>query len=186
MARKQCRVDATGSPPAHEDDDLITIYLKAAREYCEQDLGTAIAPTGVQIALTAFPSDQITLQSGPVISIMSITYFDTNEVEQVIDPSVYTLDTSGQLSYVRLNAGQEWPDSGVTNDPIRVNYVIGYTAEGDSPQTTPLPTSVKLAILLLRGHFYTHRESTIAANLAELPMGVCQLLSPFKLRSGFA
>lgn len=185
QARKQCKVDASGSPPTHEDDDLIAIFTSAAREWCEDELGRIVAPTLVETALSAFPAAEITLESAPASNV-SITYYDEDSVLQIVDPSIYALDTTGQVAVVRLLADQTWPTTDASNDNVRVQYIVGYSAAGDSPQDYPLPARIKTAILLVLGHLYAHRQNTIEGNLTEIPFGACALLSPLKLRKGFA
>ena len=185
MARKQCKVDAEGSPPAHEDDDLIALYLSASREWCEAYLGRIVAPTLVEIALSAFPT-RITLEQGPVLGVQSITYVNELGVDMVVDPGIYVLDTEGQIALIRLQPDEAWPNAKALPNSIRVRYVLGYSLPGDSPQDAPLPKGIQIAILLLLAHLYIHREATIDANLATVPMGVTAFLSPLKLRSGFA
>lgn len=185
MARKQCKVDAEGSPPAHEDDDLITLYLSASREWCEAYLGRIVAPTLVEIALSAFPT-RITLEQGPVLGVQSITYVNELGVDMVVDPGIYVLDTEGQIALIRLQPDEAWPNAKALPNSIRVRYVLGYSLPGDSPQDAPLPKSIQIAILLLLAHLYRNREATIDANLMTVPMGVTAFLSPLKLRSGFA
>lgn len=189
-ARKQCKVDAelVGSPPelAHEDDELISLFITTAREWVEAYLGLRVAQTGVQIALDAFDGS-ISLEEGPVLYVSSITYLDPDTgSELVVDSSIYELDTNDQIAVVKLRADQEWPDAKSGTNSIKVNYVIGYSAEGDSPQDAPLPKSIKTAILLLVAHLYKNREASTEKSLSEIPMGVTFFLSPIKLRRGFA
>ena len=42
-ARAHLRLDTFGSPPAHPEDDLISLYISAARQFCEDYLGHSIA-----------------------------------------------------------------------------------------------------------------------------------------------
>lgn len=212
MARKQCKVDAEGSPPAHEDDDLIALYLSAAREWCEAYMGRIVAPTLVEIALDEFPknfrtrpngwlpgqvfadftgvsllrSTQIVLEQGPVLGVQSITYVNEFGMDMVVDPGIYMLDTEDQIAAIVLHSGASWPEAKALPNSIRVRYVLGYSLPGDSPQEAPLPKSIQIAILLLLAHLYRNREATIDANLMMVPMGVTAFLSPLKLRSGFA
>lgn len=185
LARKQCRVDPEGSPPVHEDDELIELFLSTAREWCEAYLGKLIAPTLVEISGNEF-ADEITLESGPVLSVESITYYDEDGAQQTIDPGNYELDTTEQIAVIRLVGDATWPTTDGTNDNIRVRYTIGYSVVGESPQVAPLPKSIKTAILLLTNHLYENRSSTVEKALSEMPMGVRFFLGPIALRRGFA
>ena len=186
MARKQCKVDAEGSPPTHEDDDIIELFVSAAREWCEAYLGRAVAPTLVEISLDAFPDAEITLESGPVLGVSGLYYLDEDGIEQTLDPSVYRLDTTEPVAVLRLNTDESWPATENTTDAVRVQYTIGYSASGDSPQDAPLPKSIQVAILLLVAHLYENRSNTVVQALSNIPFGVTAFLSPLKLRKGFA
>ena len=205
MARKQCRVDPEGSPPTHEDDELIAVFLTAAREWCEDELGMNIAPAIAETSFDDFPGTTtitnsvgttatspgvLALESGPVLGILSIKYLDTDGLEQEVDWTTYYLDTDDQVAVVRLFTGDEddepWPTSNGTPNNVKVRYSIGYSLPTDSPQDAPLPARIKAAILLVLGHLYQNRSNTVEKNLAEIPLGAAALLSPLKLRKGFA
>lgn len=91
-ARAHLRVDAyddptsTASPPDQisDDDAWISAAIPAARAYCEQYLGRALATQTVEIATTGFPARSVTdppgpaiiLPFGPVQSVTSVDYLD--------------------------------------------------------------------------------------------------------------
>lgn len=186
IARKQCRIDPDGSPPTHEDDDLVTIYMSTAREWCEAYTGLALAPTTVQIALDAFPSGTLTLESGPVLGNITVNYLDTDGVEQTFGDSFYMLDTNAQIPVLRLLPDQAWPATQNVAGAVVVQYDIGFSTDSDSPISNPIPNSIKAAILLLTSHLYKNRDSTTEQALIETPMGVIHFLQPYIVRRRFA
>ncbi len=201
LARKQCRVDPTGSPPAHVDDDLIQLYISTAREWAESELGRTVAPSLVESTYDEFPADTtmknsagtavtragtLTLESGPVLSVTSITYLDPDNIEQTVDPTLYTLDTTKEIAVVRLVSGESWPDTSSEPNAVTVQYMVGYSFDADSPQDQPMPRRIKVAILLVTAHLYARREESTAVALTQIPMGACELLSPLILRRRFA
>lgn len=45
----------------------------------------------------------------------------------------------------------------------------------------PVPDAVRMAVLMLAGHFYENREATlVGVTAAELPFGVIDLIRPFR------
>lgn len=97
-AQKHCRVDVyeTGSPPETVSDDdtwLTEIGIPAAREYCEVELGRALAPRDVLLVTSAFPSVTVdssagaalSLPFGPVQSITSVKYLDQAAADAAYD-----------------------------------------------------------------------------------------------------
>lgn len=98
QARLHCRVDTfeEGSPPetVSEDDAWLTdIGIPAAREYCEGELGRALAPRTMELVTDTFPGyaaatppgTGFNLPFGPVQSITSVKYLD-----QAVADAAYT------------------------------------------------------------------------------------------------
>lgn len=200
-ARKQCKVDADQPDDkggfVSEDDDLIMMYVGAAREWCEAHMGVTIAPATVETTLDAFPASAtangvttggaITLEAAPVLAVLAITYLDEDGMDQVVDQGVYVLDATGSgLPVVRCQAGQIWPTTDGSVENVKIDYVVGYSDPTQSPTPVALPYSIKVGILLLTAHLYKNRESTVEQALAEMPMGVRFFLGPKKIRRGFA
>lgn len=199
-ARDHLRVDTyeSGSPPetVSDDDTWITAQLPAARMYCEQYLGRALAPRTLELGAATFPSvaystppgAAFVLPMGPVQSIESVKYLDSDGVEQTVDPSVYEIDEFGDADMLLLAYGQTWPAPRATDGRVRVRYVAGHGAANDSPSLYPLPSLARSAILLMLGHLYENREAATAATVTEIPLGVRALLDlmPGRARLGFA
>ena len=197
-AKTQCRID---SDITEFDSMIETVWIPAAREFCEASLGMILAPTLVRDTSDSFPGDStrttssgvsttepgtLALEGSPVLAIQSITYIDEDGIEQTLDNTTYALDNTQQISVVRLNSGETWPATDSVANAVKVNYTVGYSAAGDSPQDKPMKGSIKAAMLMLVAHFYRNPEATVEKALTEVPMGVCWLLRPIQLRSGFA
>lgn len=212
-ARLHLRLDDDGdSPPAHPDDPLIAMLITAAREWCEDFLGRAIAPQTVEIsggplsspaptwcpcACARFSSDTsrqtygafIELPLGPVNYVSSIVYFDDLGVQQQVLPSDYWVDFYAGPPRLYAATGVTWPTVQAVPNAVRIRYLVGYDLPGDSPNLNPLPASIKAAMLLILGHYYENRENTSllpSGTLQLIPMGAEALLRPYQLRMGFA
>lgn len=185
-ARNQCRLDADGSPPTHPDDSQLEIFIAAAREWAQTYTGRALATQTVELALDAFPGAEIELTVGPVQSIVSVTYVDDDEVEQTVDPTSYTLDDYSPRTWLLPASGQEWPTAGEFVNAVKIRQVVGYSLPGESPQSHPMPKSVKMALLLIVGHLYKHREENVEKALATIPLGARHFLEGTKIRQGMA
>ena len=107
------------------------------------------------------------------MSVSSIKYYDTSNVEYTLDPVSYFTDTKSEPGWVYLNYGYTWPSITLREiNAVCVTYVAGYGATG-----TSTPAAVRQAILLLVGHFYEHRESVTDKQLINVPTAVDSLLS---------
>lgn len=109
------------------------------------------------------------LTAGVVINAVSY-YGSSNTIPDVIDPSGYSYDPTGNR--VILNQVPNTLNQFVAN-PIFVDY----TANASPLATYPV---IKQAGLMMLTHIYNNRSNTTEANLREIPFGVATLLRPYK------
>lgn len=200
-ARTHLNLYATGSPPTHPHDDLITgVYLPAAREACENYLGRALAPQTLELSLSRFPGGfvagmllpfeqwrlprEIELPMGPLLGVESVTYTDGDGNEQTF--ADYNVDTYSEPGRIRLKTGVSWPTTQDVPNAVIVRYQAGYSIPGSSPEDVQLPHAIRAAILLTLGDRYENRAATVAPGMIELPLGVQYLLTPYQVRSSMA
>ena len=188
------RLDAYGSPLEHPDDAWLTEMIPAARQLCEMEHGSSMAPQVLELSLQGFPTayrqgvgDLIALPMGPVAGVQSVSYTDsTGAVVTLTEGVDYTVDLTSDPCYVYPYLGTCWPAPALVPGAVKIRYNAGYTTASDSPNDMPLPKFMRSAILLTLGHLYENREATTDLVLTELPMGVKSLLSRNKQRMGFA
>jgi len=130
-----------------EDDSDITAYIQAAREQAESYMDRSIITQTWELALDGF-SNEIELPKGPVQSITSVKYYDTDDVEQTVNSADYVLNDYDELKPVLIEAkDSDWPaTNGFTNN-VKVRYVTGWGDAADVPE------DVKTAMLLAIGHW---------------------------------
>lgn len=190
MARLQCSIDSTGSPPASPWDALLELYIAQAREWCETYTGRTFAQRTIEYSIDEFPASNgdLSITGDPIVGLPEIRYTDSDGIEQLVDPSTYTLRTVSGYSYLRLVTDAAWPTD--VDDGLIVRYTVGYSVPGESPDNNPLPPAVKGAILLLVGHWFKNREDTAdvtsTTQVAQIPMGARALLDSYRIRRGFA
>lgn len=186
QARLQCSIDAGITVW----DELLNVYIIAAREFAEEYTGTAIgARDSLMVQLTTFPANggAITLPEWPVLGVSSIDYVDKDGNLLFMPQGDYLLNANVKPRTVILASGAAWPaDSGGATNNITVTYTSGYSLPNDSPQDSPLPGAIKVAMLLLIAYWFKQRESVSDKPLAEIPLGVCTLLDTQRIRLGFA
>src|SRR5688572_15583148 len=79
--------------PGTTEDDLLDIWIQAAREIIEERTGRSFITQTRVIKLDYFPlCGYIILSHGPVQEINSIKYYDSDDVEQTLDDSEYWVD----------------------------------------------------------------------------------------------
>jgi uncharacterized phiE125 gp8 family phage protein len=159
------------------EDDLLTMFIKAARGYCEKVARRAFATQNIEAYLDEFPSaNYIELPRPPLQSVTSVKYKDSagNETTMTVNTD-YLVDTDSNIGRIVLPYAGVWPTATLwTVNPITIEYVAGYYA------SNPIPDELKAAMLLLIGHLYEHREETTEKALQNIPFGVDCFLGLFR------
>lgn len=156
------------------EDDLITSLVDVALAGIE-------GPNGIGLALVTqtwrmrfdggFPIP-IVLPLGPVQSVASITYVDTDGDTQTLAADQYVLSEDRSPAVIDRAYAVSWPAVRRQLSAVTVTFVAGF---GDTP--SDVPADLRHAMLLMVGHLYHQREAVIAGPFAsELPMGVSAIL----------
>lgn len=148
-AKLFCRVD----DDLTKDDGLISALIVAARDQAEHILGRALMAQTWERTLDAFPHDgDIELGYPPVQSVESVTYVDPAGAEQTLSSGSYLLDSATIPGWVILGNDEEWPETMVTANAVRVRFISGYASAAEVPE------SIKTWIKLHVGEWYANRE----------------------------
>ncbi|RDK01440.1 head-tail connector protein [Paraburkholderia lacunae] len=135
-AKEHLRVDGS------DDDDLITLYLKAATRRAEDITGRALITQTVE-ELFVRVCREVELTRWPVQSIESV--------------KVGGVDLASHTARLGDNASL----GGLPKGDVVVQYKAGYGDSGDS-----VPEPIRQWILATIGTFYENRETEIADNRA--------------------
>jgi len=159
------------------DDTLVTALITAAREQVEHITGRRLINQTWEQVLPAF-ADSMDLDIGPVSSITSVKYLDSAGAEQTLSNTVYELISESLPPRLVLKTGQSWPATFTADNAVRIRFVAGYGAE-----STAVPQSIHIWMLLLIGTWYNQREGMAAgATVAEVPRGFWDgLLDPYRI-----
>lgn len=159
--------DSAGSP----DDVWLEGQIIAARQYCEQYLGRALAPRTLELSASAFPGVAVEtppgaffeLPFGPVTAVESVTYTDTDDAAQSFvdtdDTPLFELDAFAHPARVVTLYGESWPTARASTNSVVVRYRTGYLLAGDSSGAPSLPRTARSAMLLMLGMLYDNRSS---------------------------
>jgi len=161
------RIDTT------DDDVLILLLMKAAREYCERYQNRIYLMQTWEFTLDEWPANGIIrIPKSPLqTSGMSIKYYGTDGTEYTWDASKYQIDTHREPGRVAPVYGETWPSTILRPlNGIIITFVAGYA------NVDAIPQRVKQAIKVLVGHLYEHREATDLKELKEVPFAVHALL----------
>lgn len=169
-AKSHLRVDGS------DDDVLIADLISAAREYVEQVTSRHLITQSLTYYGESFNAD-IELKAG-LQSVTSINYTDTDGNNQLLDTSLYSVDTASFVGAVYPSYGNSWPSARYEKNAVQIEFIAGYGSADD------VPVPIKQAMLLLIGHFYQNRESVmVGVSVTETPMAVDMLLNPYRVVS---
>lgn len=165
-AKRHCRVDHSD-----EDEDIVELVeVATAAIEGPNGVGIALMPQTWRLSLDYFPCE-ITIPLGPVTSVSSITYTDSNGSPATVTGFRKDLDASPLKIWPARDAA--WP--AITCEPgaVKVTFVCGFAS---------VPSDLKAALKLLVGHFYEHREAvTTDLQAIDLPMGVDAILNRYRV-----
>jgi uncharacterized phiE125 gp8 family phage protein len=152
-----------------EDAAIITPLIAAAREYCENITGKALAVQTIESYPERF-TRIITLPRPPVTSVTSIKYTDDDGNETTMDAGDYLVDTI--CGRVAIKTIPHFTPALL--NPIKITYSAG---------TASIPKTIRQAMLLLIGHWYDNKEAVIvgAVTSVELQLAVKTLLNQHKV-----
>lgn len=170
-AKSHLRVDTT------DDDTLIDAFVKAARQYVEEDMGRALITQTWDYTLDKFPSDgsAIQLPRPPLVSVTSITYVDSNGATQTVTSTDYIVNAGKRNGEITLAYGKSWPATREQANAVTIRFVAGYGA------ASAVPESIRTAIRLTVGDLYSNREASIIGVSHTDNPAVASLLGPYRL-----
>jgi len=173
----------------NSEDQLITDLIGQAANMAELYLKRSLITRTMKLTLDGLPlknpnqwwngvkqgaisdlyesANFIDLPYSPIISITSITYYDTSDTSATFDSSNYFLDSAG--AKVCLTNSGIWPTSLRPYKSMEILYKAGY---GESPEN--LPFGLQSAIRLLVSFLYQNRDC------AEMPEGVLAALNYYR------
>lgn len=185
-ARAQLRLDASGSPAEHPDDDYVTRLLNAATARLDGKdglLSRCLITQTWDYTIDEFPAERsILLPLGPLQSVSSITYTDTDGVTQTFSSSSYVVDDKSERGWVVLASGEAWPSTYDVINAVTIRFIAGY---GDA--ASDVPEEIRHAILLMVAQWYEHRKTVHVGQgtVEELPIDIGPLISRYRT-FGFA
>jgi len=144
QAKKQ--VEIADSDTAH--DEHLHELIDRARDEFEADCDLCISPQTWKV-YTDEMEDGMQLYKGPIQSITSVKYYDTNNVLQTLETSIYNFDAANRM--IRLQYNQLWPVTTVRWDAFEITYLCGFA-------TFP-PMAIQAMLILVEKYFLGREPS---------------------------
>lgn len=152
-----------------DDDQYIETLLSAATKWAEDFQCRTYVSRSHTEYLDEWPKVIEPVYS-PLVSVTSIKYYDTDGVQQTLSNTLYRVDTNTEPGRITEAYNESWPDIRLITNTIEIVYIAGYgTAEA-------VPDDVKVAIKMIVGHLYEHREMVSEVKLDMVPFSAKELL----------
>ncbi|MCP5017105.1 MAG: phage gp6-like head-tail connector protein [Ketobacter sp.] len=162
-AKMHSRVDST------DDDEIIRLYIAAAREYVENWSGTAIVESTYAFYFDIWQSEYNIYKP-----INSITTFEYKNADNV---GVYGGSLTGSDYHYNSSQGLITLGNSVMTDIYNQSNAVKITAVVGQENIGEIRSDVKQAMLLMIGHWYENREEVSVVQLHQIPMGAKDLLA---------
>ena len=145
-----------------DDDELIKQYIRSATDELERTLNVSLTEETWQQSYSSFTTSLI-LWINPVTNLLKVTYYDADNVLQVMPADTYFLTRSGSTACVQFKA-QSFPVLLYPRpDAVCVEFKAGFKRDR-------VPASLKAAILMHVNMLYASRgdrtEISMSENLA--------------------
>ena len=165
--KDQLRVEHT------DDDTLINRLISVAVAYTDVQgaLGHAMITQKWGQWVDSTPPQTVKLLLGPLIAVTAVKYYDANGTLQTDTLSNYGIFGTEFSSIIGPKEGFAWPVTQDRPDAIRIEYTIGYGSA-----TTDIPETLRHALMMLIGHWYDNRETTMMDELSNVPYGFDALM----------
>lgn len=165
--KDQLRVEHT------DDDTLINRLISVAVAYTDVQgaLGHAMITQKWGQWIDSTPPQTVKLLLGPLIAVTAVKYYDTDGALQTDTLSNYEIFGTEFSTTIGPKEGFAWPVTQDRPDAIRIEYTIGYGSA-----TTDIPETLRHALMMLIGHWYDNRETTMMDELSNVPYGFDALM----------
>jgi len=158
----------------HTDDDSLIVSLidSAVAMVSSYTCRILDVETRTQI-LDGFPA-VITLDAAPLVSVTSIAYKDTDDADQTLSSSLYTVDSRDSYAKVTPVYGSDWPSTTAAPQSVTVTFQAGYSSS---------PAPLKQAALMIVSSLYEQRENHITGTIiARVPVSAEWLMNPYRIQ----
>lgn len=161
---------------SNDEDTYIDGLQAAAVEYVESFLRCKLLAQTWRAFFSDF-SEEMPLPFPPLRDVLALRFYDSDGDLITVASSHYWADVVSIPARIIRKAEYQWPLIDIYRPfPVQVDFLVGFYPS--------IPQSIKVAIMLIVGHWYTNREAVTidqrGNSYAEMPLAVTSLLMPFR------
>ena len=152
------------------EDEYIEWLIRTSYRMAERTTRRALIPQTWLQTMDAFPSGEIVLEVGPVVSIEAFAYIDEAGDEQTITASpadyefIIPVGPQAGRATLRPIYGASWPTARYDPESVQIQYIAGYPLlEDESPAVADIPEDITHGRLLVIGEMYKQRSESVHA-----------------------
>lgn len=165
-AKAQMRVEGG------DEDSIIQRLIDAAVAFVDVQGALGFAMITQTWAEWLGPNQStVYLSLGPVQSVSSIKYYDTDGNLQTATLADFNIFGTPNRISISPKTSKAWPITQTRDDAIKIEYVIGYGSTSAS-----VPQTVRHALLMLVAHWYENREASSEKQMMNLPYGFAEMI----------
>lgn len=157
--------------PGSDEDSVIAAMIASACDLIGEYSGRVLAVETWKIMSPGFLG-AVKLPKSPLIAITEIGYNDTSGAALTANLDDFSTIIGDDWGYISPKSGKTWPAGDTSRlDGASITFTAGYSV---------LPDALRVAVLLMVGHYYANREAVGVAQ-SELPLVVANLVASYRL-----
>jgi len=177
-ARATTHLRLTSDDPGFAD---LGANITAARKWVENYCGISIVNQTRTLVLDEFPASAIELPDGPVSSVTTIAYVDTDGNSQTV--AAHLLATYKLKDVLTPAFGAAWPSTRDQLAAVTITYEAGMMTN-DSPTELLGEEDLTSGILLVLGDLWENREGKIVGTIQSVNPTVFNLTHLYRRKLG--
>jgi uncharacterized phiE125 gp8 family phage protein len=176
--KEACRIDGS------DQDGFLARAIRAARELIEGPDGAGIVMVASRWRMRLdHLAGEVWIPMGPVNAIDSVELLDEAGTLQAVPPAAYQWRAGRYEARIKPAYGLTWPTVRRQYDAVRITFTAGFPGTGEDPAIlTAIPEPLRIAMLMLIGHWHEHRESVVVGQIpAEIQLGFRDLVNRYRV-----
>lgn len=171
LVKSQANIDASDT---YFDTLIEDTYIKVATLHAQDWTSKTFINTSKTVYWGwEFPYC-LQIHDAPKLNISDFRYLDTDDIEQVLSPDDYLIETDDHFTNIYAASKSGWPKTSCVPNAITINYTAGFGAD-----YTSVPDDIQLALAKMCTRMLGNRGDC-SDTCGSVPCDAQILLSPYR------